>query len=111
MKDRDNKDDSQTKQTKGLRIRVLNTCMIVLSCIIFLFLIYNTAVMPSQYHQFITGTDEYIACDEDAAELSQASDYLTEQVRLYVQNMDPIYMERYFEEVNVTRRRENALEE
>ena len=40
-----------------------------------------------------------------------ASDYLTEQVRLYVQNMDVKYMDAYFEEANVTCRREKALEE
>ena len=101
----------QNQSLKGVKIRTFNTCMMFLSSVIFVFLIYNSVVMPSQYHQLVTSTDEYILCEKDATSLSQASDYLTEQVRLYVQNMDITYMERYFEEVHVTRRRENALEE
>ena len=101
----------ETQPLKGVKIRTLNTCMMLLSSVIFIFLIYNSVVMPSQYHQLVTSTDEYIVCEKDATSLSQASDYLTEQVRLYVQNMDITYMDRYFEEVHVTRRRENALEE
>ena len=102
---------TQENKTRGLRIRTLNACMIIVSCIIFSFLISCTAVMPSQYRKLITSTNEYIACAEDASSLSIASDYLTEQVQLYVQNMDIVYMQRYFEEVNETRRREKALEE
>ena len=101
----------QDQPLKGVKIRTFNTCMILASSVIFIFLIYNSVVMPSQYHKLVTSTDEYIVCEKDATSLSQASDYLTEQVRLYVQNMDITYMERYFEEVHVTRRRENALEE
>ena len=102
---------TQENKTRGLRIRTLNACMIIVSCIIFSFLLSCTAVMPSQYRKLITSTNEYIACAEDASSLSMASDYLTEQVQLYVQNMDIVYMHRYFEEVNETRRREKALEE
>ena len=105
------KENVQNQPLKGVKIRTFNTCMILISSVIFIFLIYNSVIMPSQYHRLVTSTDEYIACEKDATSLSQASDYLTEQVRLYVQNMDITYMERYFEEVHVTRRREKALEE
>ena len=73
----------ETQPLKGVKIRTLNTCMMLLSSVIFIFLIYNSVVMPSQYHQLVTSTDEYIVCEKDATSLSQASDYLTEQVRLY----------------------------
>ena len=99
------------KAIKGVRIRTFNACMIVLSCAVFFCLIYNTVRMPAQYHQLIIHTDEYMTCEEDASSLSAASDYLTEQVQYYTQNMDMKYMERYFEEVRVTHRREKALED
>lgn len=104
-------EQKEKKQIRGIKIRSFNACMIVLSCMIFVCLIYNTVIMPSQYNELITHTNEYRACEEDAAELSRASDYLTEQVRLYVENMDIQYMENYFREVHESKRRENALAE
>lgn len=66
--------------------------------------------MLRKYNQLIEHTEEYIACEANAAMLNEASDYLTQQVQLYVQNMEVKYMDRYFEEVHVNRRRETALE-
>ncbi|MDE5879029.1 MAG: GGDEF domain-containing protein, partial [Desulfovibrio sp.] len=40
----------------------------------------------------------------------RGSDYLTEQVRLFVQTLDKDYADRYFEELNSTQSREKALE-
>lgn len=101
----------ENKKVKGIRIRTFNTCMIVLCCIVYLFLIYATASMPSRYQTLIQDTDQYITCQKDAEQVYQASDYLTEQVRLYVENMNIRYMQNYFVEANETRRREKALEE
>lgn len=95
----------------GVKIRTFNACMIVLSSIVFLILIANTVLLSRQYHQFIVYTQEYTACEGDASMLSAASDYLTEQVRLYTQSMDMQYMENYFTEINETRRRDRALED
>lgn len=45
--------------------------MIVLSCVMFACLIYNTVILPSQYRQSIIRTDEYMAYQADAAELER----------------------------------------
>lgn len=103
--------EKNTAPLHGVRIRTFNTCMIVLSSIVFIFLIANTMLLSRQYHQFIVYTQEYIACEGDASMLSAASDYLTEQVRLYTQSMDMQYMEGYFTEINETKRRDSALED
>ncbi len=55
--------------------------------------------------------DDYIAFEENEALLTDGSAYLTEQVRLYTVTLEPQYMEAYFTEANVTKRRETALEE
>ena len=90
---------SAAQTLKGVKIRTFNIFMIAVSCVVFLCLIYNTVIMPAHYHHLIDHTDEYILCENDANSLSAASDYLTEQVRLYVENMDIQYMENYFEEL------------
>lgn len=99
------------KVVKGIHIHTFNYCIMLLSGIMFLCLIYITVTMPTKYHELIRHTEDCIACEDDAASLMAASDYLTEQVRLYAQNMDIKYMNAYFEEANVTCRREKALEE
>lgn len=103
--------EKNQKPVKGIHIHAFNYCIMILSGIIFLLLIYITGIMPAKYNKLIQHTEDCIACQEDAASLMAASDYLTEQVRLYVQNMDIKYMDAYIEEANVTCRREKALEE
>ena len=56
-------------------------------------------------------TDQYILCENAAKQLQDGADYLTEQVRLYAMTGETDYLNSYFEEVNVTQRREKALEE
>ncbi len=57
-----------------------------------------------------TATDDYIQCETLARQLQSGSDYLIEQVRMYTATGQREYMDNYFEELNTTRRRENALE-
>lgn len=101
--------DHEKRALKGIRIRTFNTCMIILSALIFAYLIYQLIILPRQYYQLVDQSRDYLVCQQDAADLSSASDYLTEQVQLCVQNLDIQYMENYFYEVHVTRRRENAV--
>ena len=56
-----------------------------------------------------TTTEQYILCEKAATNLRDGSDYLTEQVRLYVMTSQQTYLDNYFEEADHTRRRENAL--
>ena len=58
----------------------------------------------------VQGTDDYIQCETLARQLQSGSDYLIEQVRMYTATGQREYMDNYFEELNTTRRRENALE-
>lgn len=56
----------QKKPIRGVRIRTFNACMIALSSVLFIFIIYNISVMPKLYHTLAEHTDEYIACEKDA---------------------------------------------
>ena len=57
-----------------------------------------------------TTTEQYILCEKAATNLQDGSDYLTEQVRLYVMTSQQTYLDNYFEEADHARRRENALD-
>lgn len=102
-------DTSKQKNLHGIRIRTINYAMIVAACIIYISLLYITVQVSLKCSDTLSATDMHIACEEDARLVSEASDYLTEQVRLYAVNGDVQYMDAYFEELNVTKRRETAL--
>ena len=100
----------QEPNIQGIRIQTLNRAMILTSCLLYAVLILASIYTTRRYQALISATDSYVACEKNAALLSDGSDYLTEQVRLYTVTMDPGHLDDYFGEVRVTRRRETALE-
>ena len=63
-----------------------------------------------EFHILEKTTNQYISCEKAAKQLQDGSDYLTEQVRLYAMTGKREYRDLYFEEADVTQRREKALE-
>lgn len=98
------------REWKGFRIRTFNSLMIVISCVLYVFLLRATTYTMHNYEQLVQLTDDHMRLEAAARTVTKASDYLTEQVRMYVQTQDEQYAWRYFEEVAVTKNRENALE-
>ena len=98
------------KKIKGIKITTLNMSMIVLSLIVFVLLIGGTFSLNRKYESLISNTGDYMLCEKAAGDLSNASDYLTEQVRLFTVNYDSRNMFNYFEEANSVQRREKALD-
>lgn len=95
---------------KGIRIRTLNSAMLIISIILFLTVLYTTVQVSQEYHKNIITTDEYIDLEKNGALIYDGSDYLTEQVRLYTQTLDKEYADNYFNEIYTVRRRDRALE-
>ena len=62
-----------------------------------------------EFRILLTTTDQYITCENAAKQLQDGSDYLSEQVRLYAMTGQTKYRDLYFEEANVTQRREKSL--
>lgn len=104
-------EQNEKKPIKGIRIRTVNTVMILVSCLLYVLLIAATIRVTGKYEDVHHSMDDYIEFEESDALLSEGSEYLTEQVRLYVITADLQYMENYFTEVHDTGRREQALEQ
>ena len=105
-----NHEPTEPAGSRGIRLHILNILMIVVAALLTSGLLYATWEISGSYTQMRTATDKYIACNQAAGNLQSGSDYLTEQVRLFVMTGDPSYVRDYFEEVNVTRRRDLAVE-
>ncbi len=104
------KDAGSRKPLRGIRIRTLNYVMILISVVLYVFLVFVTVFASRKYDAMMSHTDAYIDYQELASLVASGSDYLTEQVRLYAVEMDPVNVREYFKEVYETRSRDGALE-
>ena len=94
----------------SIHIRKLNLILAVVVVAISVVLLISTFFANKKFKEMYEGTENYITWQQSAFDLELASDYLTEQARLFVMTGNVRYMENYFEEANVTRRRDKALD-
>ena len=83
--------------------------MVVLALVISGTLVYYTFLAAETARQLSAAADQYIELQNAADGLIQASDYLTEMAQHFTAQGDRQYMDAYFEEANVMKRREQAL--
>lgn len=102
---------SESKQNiKGIRIYTANIVMLITACVLFVLTLYITAQIAIKYQNLVSATENYISCEKNAALIHKGSDYLTEEVRLYVETLNKEHADKYFTEIYTTRRRDKALE-
>lgn len=102
--------DAERKSIKGVKIQTLNYIMIITAFLVYAVVIWETFSMQVQYDELLDATNEYITCESYAVQFTEASNYLSDKVRLYVINGNREYADAYFEELNNTKRRDNALD-
>ena len=100
----------QKQGVSGLSLATSNLIMAIIALILATILIMSVFKLSSEYHKVVNSTDDYIELKPAIDDVGKASDYLTEQVRLFVVIEDDIYITNYFYESNVSKRRDNALE-
>ncbi len=93
-----------------ISLKKLNYCMLiaafVISAVLF-FAMRQTKLMYDETHEATSQLREY---EETSSDLQVASDYLTEEIRLFAVTGNKKHLDNYFEEANVTKRRDKALE-
>lgn len=95
----------------GLRLSNFSTAMTVGMVILCICLFFTTVDVLQRYDRVMEATETYVHWSENAAKVHEASEYLTEQVRLFAQTAERDYMENYFMESYVTKRRTRVLDE
>ena len=95
---------------KKIRIQRVSVFAIAVTLLLAVVIIALAVRGTRELAKMKTTTDDYIQCETLARQLQSGSDYLIEQVRMYTATSQREYMDNYFEELNTTRRRENALE-
>lgn len=95
---------------RGISLKLLSWIISVFVFIISSTLIVSLALISYENKKVTQSYNNYIYIKQASSDVQMASDYLTDQVRLFVVNANKKYMDAYFEEADVTKRREKALE-
>ena len=99
------------KKIGGIPMRAVNFVLAVLAVIVAVSLYIADGNVNRSYQASVEASNRYSNAQQAAFLMETVSDYLTYQVRSFVINGDLRAMENYFEEINVTKRREQALSE
>jgi len=96
---------------KGISARSLNMAMIIIASLLSVYLLYSNYQTTKTYQMTEEITTQYIDCQNDAKNMQVASDYLTNKVREFAFTGNVSCVNDFFEEIEVTRRRDNAIED
>ena len=98
------------RANQGISVKKLNYIMSGITILISILLLITTYVTSTRYTRVENNTEDYIVWQRNAEQLQEGSDYLTEQVREFAATGSRVYLDKYFEESNVTKQRDTALE-
>lgn len=95
---------------RKLHIKRFSTGSIILAAILSVLFVVIYIFGSRCYRRMDEATQLYLVSEQSAMQLQKGSDLLTEQVRMYVLTGERKYMDGYFEEANVTKSREAAVD-
>ena len=94
-----------------VKIRFVSNLSIIVTILLFGVFIGISVLGYQQYSALRSAMQDYMYCEHAVKELQDGSDILTKQVRLAAATGEQQYIDAYFEEANVTKTREKALED
>ena len=95
---------------RKIKIQTVSAWIVGITVVMTIVFVILSVRSECEFRALQRTTDEYIICEQSAKQLQEASNYLTEQARLYAMTGETQYRDNYFEEAKVTRRREHALD-
>ncbi|MBP5155589.1 MAG: hypothetical protein J6252_03300, partial [Clostridia bacterium] len=95
---------------RGLPLRGILYFLLLIGLALAVTLVVETFITNSSYDQIRKATELFIDCEKSVNDMQAASDYLTSEIRAFTMTEDIKHVENYFNELNVSRRREHALE-
>lgn len=105
------KRDEEYPAEGGLRLRTTSVAFVIAACFAAAALFISDYMVTKGYREMERASDRYISAKQAASDLEAASNYLTDRVRCFVVTGDIEYLENYFQEAEVTKRRDNALDD
>ena len=94
----------------GVSLRLLYIWLIVIAVLVSALMIFSTAQLSSTFQNLSAAVEKHMELRRATDDLMNASDYLTENVQRFSVTGDVAYMDNYFHEATVEKRREKAIE-
>ena len=95
---------------RGISLRKLNIVILIAAAVISVVLFIVMSRTSKIYDDNRKFTEQFMEWKNASSDLMRASDYMTEQMQDYTVTGDRAYLDNYFTEAKVTKRRENALQ-
>lgn len=110
-------DDDDAKETftedvtnSAIQLKTATVFFTILAFLAAAALLFADISVTKGYQSMEAASDRYIAAQIAASDMESGSDYLTDRVRCFVVTGEMEYLEDFIEEVEVTRRRDKAVE-
>ncbi|MBO5520698.1 MAG: diguanylate cyclase, partial [Eubacterium sp.] len=100
----------QPQEGTGIQLKTASVFFVILALIAAVALMLTDVAVTRGYQRMEEASDQYISAQMAAADMEAGSDYLTDRVRSFVVTGEIQYLRDFFEEVETTRRRDNAVE-
>ncbi|MBO7708951.1 MAG: EAL domain-containing protein [Lachnospiraceae bacterium] len=101
----------EVKEHTGIQLRTMSIFSVILAVMAAAAILILDVSVTRGYQRMEKASDRYILAQQAATDLEIASDYMTDRVRCFVVTGELEYLKDFFEEVKVTRRRDNAVDE
>ena len=102
--------EDRTNKQEGFRLQRLNRIMAFVAVLLGIALVAASLSTNRSFSELEKATEGYIRARKDVADMQAGSDYLTDRVRTFIVTGDPDSAADFFYEVEVTRRRDLAVE-
>ena len=94
----------------GIQLKTTSIFFAVLAFIAAAALLIMDIAVTAGYQRMEAASDRYIEAQSAASDMESGSDYLTDRVRCFVVTGEIAYLKDFIEEVEITRRRDKAVE-
>ena len=99
------------KEHTGIQLKTASVFFVIIAFIAAITLLATDIAVTRGYERMEKASDRYIAAQMAASNMESGSDYLTDRVRCFVVTGEIEYLKDFVEEVEVTRRRDRAVED
>ena len=102
--------ENRANKQEGFRLQRLNRIMVLAAVLLGIALVAASLSTNRSFSELEKATEGYIRARKDVADMQAGSDYLTDRVRTFIVTGDPDSAADFFYEMEVTRRRDLAVE-
>ena len=99
------------KERDGIHLGRFHAVTVALIAALALILLISSYHMGKSYTRMTEAVEDNFTAQQAAANMQAASDFLTAEARTFIATGETEHVEKFFEEMNVTRRRERAVED